>query len=212
MTRVPVQPHLLEWAVERAGIAPDAVRSRFTKFDEWLAGSLHPTFKQLQDFARATHTAIGLFFLSKPPQLAVPIPDFRTLDAQRPHEPSPDLLDTIYVCQQRQDWYINYARANGADPLSYIGTATIESDIREIASAIRAILQFDLSIRKRLKTWEEALRHFIQLADDSGILVMVSGVVGSNTRRRLDPQEFRGFALADDRAPWARACRTQVPR
>jgi len=38
-------------------------------------------------------------------------------------------------------------------------------------------------------------------ADALGILVMCSGVVLNNNTRKLDPQEFRGFAMVDDYAP-----------
>jgi hypothetical protein len=66
---------------------------------------------------------------------------------------------------------------------------------------MRGVLGFNLDERRRLPTWAEALRWFIDQADGLSILVMVSGVVGSNNRRRLDPEEFRGFALAEPLAP-----------
>jgi Zn-dependent peptidase ImmA (M78 family) len=62
-------------------------------------------------------------------------------------------------------------------------------------------LGFDIEERRRIPTWTDALRHFIEQADGLGILVMCSGVVLNNNRRRLDPEEFRGFALADNLAP-----------
>ena len=37
--------------------------------------------------------------------------------------------------------------------------------------------------------------------EHAGILLVVNGVVGNDTSRRLDPDEFRGFALVDEYAP-----------
>lgn len=70
-----------------------------------------------------------------------------------------------------------------------------------MANRIRETLGFEIEARRDCPTWAEALRLFIQQADQAGVLVMVSGVVLSNNRRKLDPQEFRGFALADPLAP-----------
>jgi Zn-dependent peptidase ImmA (M78 family) len=67
------------------------------------------------------------------------------------------------------------------------------------ANAIRTALGFDADERGSSRA--EALRILIERAEALGFLVMVNGVVGSNTHRKLDPGEFRGFALADPMAP-----------
>ena len=199
--RVDVKPEVLRWARERAGIEPDALVKRFPKYREWENGEKQLTFRQLEQLAKATHAPIGSFFLSEPLQEPVPIPDLRTVGNRFAGRPSVDLLDTVYLCQQRQDWYREFARMEGEDPLPFVGSATPASDVESTASKISGVLGFDLDERRALGTWTEALRRFNEQADGLGVLVMVNGVVGNNTRRKLDPDEFRGFALADDLAP-----------
>lgn len=199
--RVPVNPALLVWAMRRSGRMPEELSRRFKKLEDWLEGRVHPTLKQLEDFGRATHTPIGYFFLPAPTEEALPIPDLRTTPEARHSPPSADLLETIYICQQRQAWYREFARLYGEPPVAFVGSATPQDAPVEVAARMREQLGFDIEARSRMTTWTEALRQFIGLAEDSGVLVMVSGIVGSNTRRPLDVAEFRGFALADDLAP-----------
>lgn len=192
---------MLRWARERSGIDPEELAHRFPKLADWEREEARPTLKQLEDFARATHAPIGYLFLPEPPAEQVPIPDFRTPGNARIGRPSPDLLETIYLCQQRQEWYQDYARAVREEPLAFVGSASLDSDIEETASDIRRRLGFDIEERRQSATWTDALRKFIGQADGLGVLVMVNGVVGSNNRRKLDPREFRGFALSNDLAP-----------
>jgi Zn-dependent peptidase ImmA (M78 family) len=199
--RVAVEPALLRWARERAELDVAPLLKRFPKLEEWESGGLQPTLKQLESFARITHAPIGYLFLSEAPVETVPIPDFRTVENARIDQPSPDLLDTIYVCEQRQEWYRDYARTAGEEALPFVGSLSVQTPIDTAADGIRSTLQFDIARRRDSPTWSDALRDFIAQADELGILVMCSGIVGSNTHRKLNPQEFRGFALADSLAP-----------
>ena len=201
MMRVDVKPEMLRWARERAGLDRNALLKRFPRLDEWERGATRMTLRQLEDFANATHAPIGYLLLDAPPIEEVPIPDFRTVGGAEVARPSPDLLDTVYICQQRQEWYRDYARSAGEGPLEFVGSAHVVDEIVTTADRIRRALSFDMDERRELPTWTEALRRFIQQADELGVLVMCSGVVLNNNRRRLDPDEFRGFALADDYAP-----------
>ncbi|MFN4178321.1 ImmA/IrrE family metallo-endopeptidase [Phenylobacterium sp.] len=201
MNRVPVSPDMLRWARERAG--PDGLdlERRFPKIADWEGGDLQPTLKQLEAFARATHVPLGYLFLPKPPVETVPIPDFRTIEGRPVRRPSPNLLDTIYSCQERQSWYREFTQLTRQPEVPFVGSATVDTAPEDVARRMREELGFDLDERRDCPTWTEALRLFIQQADRSGVLVMVSGVVMSNNQRALDPEEFRGFALADRLAP-----------
>jgi Zn-dependent peptidase ImmA (M78 family) len=199
--RVAVRPEMLRWARERAGFDPGELAHRIPQLAAWEREERQPTLKQLESFAKVTHTPIGYLFLPGPPVEGVPIPDFRTIADEPIPRPSPDLLDTLYLCQQRQDWYRDFARSMGDTALAIVGSVQRTDDVVRTAAVIRDALGFDLDERRTLPTWAEALRRFIEQADAAGVLVMVSGVVGSNNRRKLDPHEFRGFALVDDLAP-----------
>jgi Zn-dependent peptidase ImmA (M78 family) len=199
--RVHVEPALLEWATDRSGRSSDELSERFPRLDSWASGDGQPTLNQLEGFARATNTPVGFLLLHEPPELPLPVPDFRTMPGAVPARVSPDLLDTIYLCEERQEWYRGYALVTAADPLEFVGSATLDDDVVLVADAMRARLLFDLATRRAFSSWSETLRQLSERAEDAGVLVMISGIVGSNTRRVLDPDEFRGFALVDDRAP-----------
>lgn len=199
--RVNVKPEVLVWTRKRAALGVEQLVAKFPKYKDWENGKSQPTLKQVKDLAKYVHAPYGYFFLSKPLDESLQLPDFRTVDGKPIQRLSPDLFDTIRYCQLRQDWYQDYKRNEGDDPLSFVGAASTDDRTEMVAAKIRSRLELDHEERKNISNWTDALRKIVEKAEALGVLVMVSGVVLNNTHRRLKPEEFRGFTLADEFAP-----------
>jgi Zn-dependent peptidase ImmA (M78 family) len=198
--RVDVQPSLLQWARERARMPLESLTKVFPKLPEWESQTAKPTLKQLENYARRTHAPVGYFFLTEPPDEPVPIPDFRTVGDRPVGRPSANLLDMLYICQERQDWFRTWARTEGLAPLDFPGSVLVGTNVDQAAEEMRTALGFDVEARAGF-SFDQSFREFRRNAEESGVLVMTSGIAGNSTARRLDPDEFRGFALVDDYAP-----------
>lgn len=173
---------------------------RFPQLPAWERGEKQPTFKQLEAFARATHTPFGFLFLAAPPEERLPIPDFRTVK-QRPLRPSPDLLDTIYAMQRRQDWLRDERLEGEADPLEFVGNARLSDEPMAVGQEMRRTVGLDDGWAGNVSSWGEAVNELRRRIEGLGVMAVINGVVGNNTHRKLDVEEFRGFALTDRYAP-----------
>lgn len=200
MSRVDVKPEMFRWARERARLNVAALTEHFPKYEAWESGEAQPTLKQLEKVARKTMTPFGYFFLPAPPEEKLPIPDFRTLRDQPMGRPSPNLIETVFAMQRRQDWMREYLLDVGADPLAFVGSVTLQSSPLDAARRIREALGLVDGWAEEHSTWTAALLGLRRAAETAGILVMISGVVANNSYRKLDPEEFRGFVLCDNLA------------
>lgn len=201
MAKVELSPVVMEWARERAGMPYDTLAKKFKKYPEWISGRDGPTFKQLETLSNLLHLPLGMFFLPEVPREELPLPDFRRMAVREFAKPSSELIDTIYTCQRRQAWYREYLVSAGGAPLELVGSASVDDQPVAAAALIRTSLGLEVGPRAEAANWEAFLRRLINIVRDAGILLMVNGVVGNNTRRTLNPREFRGFAISDTYAP-----------
>lgn len=204
--QIELRPEVLTWARERARISQeDLARKMQVKIErviEWEeTGTISAA--QVDKLAKSTHAPLGHLYLSEPPREELPIPDFRTRRADSTSaRPSPNLLDTVYAMQRRQEWMRDELIAQYEEPpLPFVGAFALEDDPAEVAEAMREALDITDEWAAAVPNWSAALRRLRDTLEDAGVLVVFNGVVGNNSHRKLDRDEFQGFALVDEYAP-----------
>ena len=202
--QINLEPEVLRWARERARLEPEQlarkVQVKPERVLEW-EDSGRISVAQADRLAHHTHTPLGFLYLPEPPEDRLPIPDFRARRDDASSRPSPDLLETVYLMQRRQAWMRDELIEEGSDPLDFVGAYKEEAEPQQVADAMRAALQLERNWASRQSTWTDALSHLREQADRAGVLVVFTGIVGNSTHRKLNTDEFQGFALVDDYAP-----------
>lgn len=197
-----VNPKLLRWARERAGLSLAGLSDRLhlpaERVTSWEEGKARPTIGQAQKLANLTQTPFGYLYLNDPPLETLPIPDLRTVGSGTPAEVSSDLRDVVREVMQKVFWYQDYLQDIGAkEQIPFVGSFNVNASVSEVAASIEREIPRPLAAGGP----DEYLRILVARAETAGVLVMRSGIVGNNTHRPLSVSEFRGFAIADPFAP-----------
>ena len=209
-----VNPEILTWARETAGLTPEeAVRKlaiRDTKkapavdrLAGYEAGTEEPSRPLLLKMSKQYRRPLLTFYLSRPPSRGDRGADFRTLSGIT-HSPVTDaVLDAlIRDIQSRQDM----VRAVLADqdetlPLSFVGSRKMSDGQSAVLDSLGELLDVQLAEYRSQRTPEAAFSFIRDRAEKAGIFVILKGDLGSY-HTAIDLEVFRGFSIADELAPF----------
>jgi len=200
-----ISSNVLKWARLRSDFTIELVAKKTNvkveKLKKWEEGVSKPTFNQAQKLANILHIPFGYLFLDNPPIEKKILPDLRTIADSSLDNFSVDVEDVISDVKFKQDWYQDFKIERGDSKISFIGKYNYNDDSKVIASDIAQTLRLKLAERNISKNWEEFYTLLVNKAENLGLWVMQSSMVGNNTHRILNVEEFRGFVISDSIAP-----------
>lgn len=199
--KVPLRPDALKWAMKRTRLGPEALAKavgvRPEKVSAWLGEDERPTYRQAREMADRLRISFSQLILPPPDRIELPVQDFRR-GGVRGEEPTPELIDALYDALRKRDWYREYRHEA---PLPFVGSRSLmQQDPESVAETIREVIPVQ-HLQGETSSWSEFLKRAAEKAEEAGVLVLRQGYAGSNTRRKYDPGEFSGFAIADQVAP-----------
>ena len=192
----------LESAAKKLHIKDSISSTAAAKLSAYENGTKEPSRAMLLKMAKLYRRPLLTFYLNKPPIKGNRGQDFRTLpDNIEPREDAyVDML--IRELRARQSIVRDALIDEDEDSiLSFVGASSIEDGVNAVSSALREVLKLDLNEYRLQSTYQEAFKFLRKKAEEAGIFVLLQGNLGSY-HTDISVSVFRGFALADDIAPF----------
>jgi Zn-dependent peptidase ImmA (M78 family) len=196
-SKVEISRDVYLWAIKESQKDFGEIESRFKKIEAWISGEDSPTIRQVENLANFLKVPLGYMFLNEPPRTNIVESEFRTIGNKIP-EISKNLQDTLYIMARKKDWLSEHRQDKGWGKLLPHDFGDLS---KENAFPAKEYIGLDEFWYEESRDKNSAFKYLRQKLESKGIVVMQSGVVGSDNRRSLNVSEFRGFLLYDDIAP-----------
>lgn len=132
--------------------------------------------------------------MDEPVDDALGVVDFRTVNCEERLTFSPDLEEVLLNCDAALAWYADFESSIGGKPPALTGSYALDDDPKGAAREILAGMEWTPGVKDGNRDRTLTLRDAIE---ELGILVMRSSIVGNNTHRKLNHEEFRAFTLLE---------------
>lgn len=209
-----VNPEILLWARETAGLSLEEAASKIRlgaargqsapeRLAAMEAGEEEPTRAMLSKMSTVYRRPLLIFYLSGPPPVAERGQDFRTLPEGEEDRIAEPILDALIRNVRTRQGMVRSVLEDDEDtmPLPYVGSMQLADGVERVRESIRSVLGLDLAEFRSARNPADAFGRLRRAAEDAGIFVLLKGDLGSY-HTALDTDTFRGFALADEIAPF----------
>lgn len=208
-----VNPEILLWAREAAGLTQEDAAEKLgvnaaygqppvERIESWETGEVEPTRALLVKMAKQYRRPLLTFYMSAPPRKGDRGEDFRTLPDAVPASQNA-LVDTLLRQTKARQSMVRDAlvEAEEDQPLGFIGSVTITEPVSGVKDRLNEIFDIDIIQFRQKNSAANAFKYLREKVEAKGIFVLLAGNLGSH-HTNLPTEIFRGFALADDVAPF----------
>jgi Zn-dependent peptidase ImmA (M78 family) len=165
------------------------------------SGEREPTRRQLGEMAKRYRRPLLAFYLPAPPKPGEATHDFRTLP-ERETGGEAVLHAIVRDIKARQSLVVGALEdAAQLEPLKFVGSAKLRDGPVALAKQMEAVLRFSQADFRAAPNVTEAFKRLRDACEAAGVYVILMGNLGS-FHSALSPKVFRGFAMADEYAPF----------
>lgn len=208
-----VNPDIIRWARETAGLTLEEAATKIdlqqargvSAVDRLAAlesGDDQPTRSLLTRMAKHYRRPLLTFYMTAPPRKGDRGQDFRTLPEDY-SDTDEALLDALIRDVKARQSIVRAMLEDEEDTesLPFVGSLRMSQGVSAVSSSIRQIIRIDKAEFRAKPSAYDAFMLLRNRVEAAGIFVLLIGNLGSY-HTAIDLEIFRGFALADDIAPF----------